>query len=113
MSAPTLRPMSVDEYLRCEETTSFKREYVGGFVYPVHGNTRAQAGATVGHVRIGLNIFSALDAAAMAHGCKVFNSDMKLRPATTDNFYCPDSMMVCGRDGGQFDPGAVFHTDSD
>ena len=46
--------MSVEESLRTEETSPYKREYVGGYVYPLHG-TRAQAGTSRGHVRITLN----------------------------------------------------------
>ena len=42
MSAPNLTPLSVAEYLRSEETSPVKREYVGGYVYPLHGGTRAQ-----------------------------------------------------------------------
>ncbi len=44
MSAPSLKPMSVEEYLRTEESNPYKREYVGGYVYPLYG-TRAQAPA--------------------------------------------------------------------
>ena len=39
MSAPTLKPMSVEEYLRTEEAGPFRREYVGGFVYPLYGQS--------------------------------------------------------------------------
>ncbi len=96
MSAPSLKPMSVKDYLHSEEASTFKREYVGGFVYPLHGGTRAQAGTTAGHVRICRNITAALDAAAMKAGCDLFQSDMKLRVQATDNFYYPDVMAVCG-----------------
>ncbi len=89
--------MSVEEYLRSEETSPYKREYVGGYVYPLHG-TRAQAGATGVHVRIGLNIVRAIDDAALERGCYVFTSDMKLRLEGADNFYYPDVMAVCGGD---------------
>lgn len=96
MSAPALKPMSVEEYLRSEEASAFKREYVGGFVYPLHGATRGQAGTTAAHVRICRNIMAALDAPALNAGCDLFQSDMKLRVQATDNFYYPDVMAVCG-----------------
>ena len=96
MSASSLKPMSVEEYLHSEEASPFKREYVGGFVYPLHGSTRAQAGTTAAHVRICRNITAALDAAAVKAGCDLFQSDMKLRAQATDNFYYPDVMAVCG-----------------
>ena len=100
MSAPSLKPMSVKDYLHSEEASAFRREYVGGFVYPLHGGTRAQndttqAGTTAGHVHIRRNITAALDAAAMKAGCDLFQSDMKLRVQATDNFYYPDVMAVC------------------
>lgn len=96
MSAPSLKPMSVEEYLHSEEASPFKREYVGGFAYPLHGGTRAQAGTTAAHVRICMNISFALHEAANNAGCLLFQSDMKLRVQATDNFYYPDVMAVCG-----------------
>jgi len=29
--------MSVEEYLRTEEASPYKHEYVGGYIYPLHG----------------------------------------------------------------------------
>ena len=107
MSAPSLKPMSVEEYLRSEETSPYKREYVGGYVYPLHG-TRAQAGTSRGHVRITLNIVQALDAVVLQMDCLTYASDMKLRVATLDNFYYPDVMVVCGQSDG--DLGVTFET---
>ena len=99
--------MSVEESLRTEETSPYKREYVGGYVYPLHG-TRAQAGTSRGHVRITLNIIQALDAVALQMGCLTYASDMKLRTETLDNFYYPDVMVVCGQNNG--DLGVAFET---
>ncbi len=95
MSAPHLKPMSVAEYLRTEETSPVKREYVGGFVYPLHGATRAQAGASRNHVRITVNVSSTLQRDAQGHGCFVYASDMKLYIQGTSTFYYPDVMVVC------------------
>lgn len=108
MSAPAFKPMSVEEYLRTEEASPYKREYVGGYVYPLHGSTRAQAGTSRGHVRIGLNIVRALDQAALERGCAVYASDTKLRVEGVDNFYYPDVMVVCGQGDGNLD--AVYET---
>ena len=55
-----LQPMSVPEYLRSEELSAFRREYVGGFAYPLHGNTADTAGTTAAHNLIGGNIAAAL-----------------------------------------------------
>ena len=104
---PSLKPMSVEEYLRTEETSPYKREYMGGYVYPLHG-TRAQAGTSRGHVRITLNIVQALDAVALQMGYLTYASDMKLRTETLDNFYYPDVMVVCDQNNG--DLGVAFKT---
>ncbi|WP_246580736.1 hypothetical protein [Deinococcus aestuarii] len=37
MGDPAPRAMSVEEFLRTEEKSPYRREYVGGFVYPLHG----------------------------------------------------------------------------
>lgn len=97
MSAPSLKPMSVEEYLRTEEESPVKREYVGGFVYPLHGATRAQAGASQKHTQIVRNIVVQLDAAARKSDCRLHASDMKLRIEGSRSFYYPDVMAVCGQ----------------
>ncbi|WP_027481059.1 Uma2 family endonuclease [Deinococcus pimensis] len=96
MSAPVFKPMSVEEYLRTEETSPYKREYVGGFVYPLHGTTRAQAGASRNHVRITVNITRELSTRAQGTDCFVYSSDMKLYIEGARTFYYPDVMVVCG-----------------
>lgn len=107
MSAPAFKPMSVEEYLRSEEVSPYKREYVGGYVYPLHG-TRSQAGTSRGHQLINLNIVAALRPASSKLGCPTYASDMKLRIEALDNFYYPDVMVVCGQDDS--DLGATFET---
>lgn len=109
MSAPRYKAMSVEEYLRSEETSPVKREYVGGFVYPLHGTTRAQAGATRAHVLITGNIAATLRGAARERGCLVYASDMKLKIEGQNAFYYPDVMVVCGPLDGRAD--TTFETD--
>jgi Uma2 family endonuclease len=85
--------MSVEEYLRTEEKSPYKREYVGGFVYPLHG----QAGASEPHVLICMNIAGTLYADAMRAGCRLYQNDMKLRVEDTASFFYPDVMLVCDK----------------
>ena len=99
--------MSVEEYLRTEETSPVKREYVGGFVYPLHGATRAQAGTSKNHMRISLNIVKAVDDAAIQAGCRTHMADIKLQLGFRDTFYYPDVMVACGPDNGE----AYFETE--
>lgn len=95
MSDPALKPMSVEEYLRTEEASPFKREYVGGFVYPLHGATRAQAGTSRAHAQITMNIGGTLFPHARRKGCRLYQSDMKLFIEGRTTFYYPDVMLVC------------------
>ena len=94
MSEPTFQRMSVAEYLRTEPSSPFKREYVEGFVYSLHG----QAGASKAHVRICANITAALNADARRAGCRLYSSDMKLRLNAGPKFFYPDVMVACGPD---------------
>lgn len=107
MSSPAFRAMSVEEYLRTEELSPVKREYVGGFVYPLHGAARAQAGTSKNHVTITGNIHYALIPASRRAGCRLSASDMKLRIEDSNAFYYPDVMVACGPDNGE----AYFETE--
>lgn len=99
MSDPAPQAMSVEDYLRSEEKSPYKREYVGGFVYPLH----AQAGASRPHVLISGNIFGVLYTDAIRAGCRLYQNDMKLRVEDTASFFYPDVMLVCDKDSGTND----------
>ena len=86
--------MSEAEYLRSERESPYKREYVGGFVYPLH----AQAGASGEHVRISGNIFGHLYPDAMRRNCRLYQSDMQLYIPSSATYFYPDVMLVCGQD---------------
>lgn len=89
MTDSPFKAMSVEEYLRTEEQSPFKREYVGGFVYPLHG----QSGASEPHVLISGNVFGSLRLPARASGCRAYQSDMRLR--VQNALFYPDVMVVC------------------
>jgi Uma2 family endonuclease len=102
MSEPALKPMSVAEYLRTEPDSPVKREYVDGFVYPLHG----QSGAGKAHVLISGNIYVALHASARQRGCRLYQSDMKLRIGSKNGgakLFYPDVMAACGPNNVQDD----------
>jgi Uma2 family endonuclease len=82
-----LQSMSVDEYLRFEESSLLKHEYVAGEVY-------AMSGATLRHNCITLNVGTRLFAAAGDGPCRAFMSDVRLQ-AAGDVYYYPDVMVVC------------------
>ena len=78
MSDPAFKAMSVEEYLRTEESSPFKREYVGGFAYPLHATLHGQAGAKRPHTLISGRIFARLYDAAEQSGCRLYQSEMRL-----------------------------------
>ncbi len=89
-SAIPHKPLTVEEYLKLEEQSVLRHEYVGGAIY-------AHAGGTGRHSVIAVNILALLWNAARGGPCRVYNSDMMLR-AAEDVFYYPDVMVVCGPD---------------
>ncbi len=85
------RPLSVEEYLRLEETASVRHEYVAGEVY-------AMTGASLRHNRIAGNIFARIHAATRGGPCRVYMEGARLR-AARDIYYYPDVMVACGPAG--------------
>jgi Uma2 family endonuclease len=80
-------PMSVEEYLRFEESSERKHEYVAGEVYAMSGVRRR-------HARIVTNVSYRLTAATQGGPCEVISVDVKLR-AADDRIYYPDVMVLC------------------
>jgi Uma2 family endonuclease len=92
---PGVIPLTVEEYLRLEEQSDIRHEYVAGVTY-------AMTGATLRHNRLLLNIATRLRAVQGAR-CSVFVNDVKVR-AAHDVFYYPDVVVACG----ELDDSAVF-----
>jgi Uma2 family endonuclease len=93
MATPAYRqpPLSLEEYLRIEEHSTSRHEFVAGQIH-------ALAGASRRHNRIALNIASRLTAAARGTPCRVYMSDVKLKVAD-DVVYYPDVMVACDSPG--------------
>ena len=100
MSDPTFQAMSVEEYLRTEESSPFKREYVGGFAYPLHATLHGQAGAKRPHTLISGRIFARLYDAAEQSGCRLYQSEMRLSIEGKTSYFYPDVMLVCLEESG-------------
>ena len=92
-----LEPISVDDYLRQEEYSEVRHEYVQGVVY-------AMVGGTARHNMITSAISSELREHLKHTPCTVFMSDMKVQAG--DIFYYPDVMAVCE----YFDPDSLYQT---
>ncbi|MBB5232687.1 Uma2 family endonuclease [Deinococcus budaensis] len=96
--APTFWEMSEEEYLRTEPESPVKREFFGGYVYPLHGATVAQAGVSAGHGEISVSLTLALAPAARRQGCRLFSADMRVYatpPAGQRAYFYPDVVVTC------------------
>lgn len=85
--------ISIPEYLKFEENSEIRHEYLGGQIF-------AMSGSSEEHNRIALNIASLLRLHLRGSDCKTFMSDMKVKikiDATKDIFYYPDVMVTCDR----------------
>ncbi len=89
--------VSVVEYLRGEELSDVKHEYLNGMAH-------AMAGGTLGHSRTARNITLALGNRLRGKRCHVFTSDaaVHLSKDQDERFYYPDAVVTCG----PFDPSA-------
>jgi Uma2 family endonuclease len=83
--------LTVEEYLKLEESATVRHEYVGGEIF-------AMVGATKRHNRIIVNITARLWGAARGGDCRVYSEGVKLRVAE-DVIYYPDVMVACGPEG--------------
>lgn len=90
----SIQPVTYDEYLRIEEETGLRHEYVDGWLYAMAGESRR-------HNDIALNIAFAFRGVARSQGCSTYSSGVKfqLRPGVT---YYPDVMVTC--DAADDDP---------
>ena len=85
--AAQLSPMSVEEYLRFEETAELRHEYVAGELY-------AMTGVRLRHARIVQNLILRLGTAVGDGPCEVISVDVKVRVAK-DKIYYPDVVVFC------------------
>jgi Uma2 family endonuclease len=78
-----------DEYVRLEERSEIKHEFLDGEVY-------AMAGGTPEHAAMAARLAVALGQAARAGSCEVFTSDLRVRIPATGLATYPDLTIVCG-----------------
>ena len=53
MTADQVHAVSIEDYLRTEDESLWRREYVAGFIYPLHGAAPDQNGSSAAHNLIG------------------------------------------------------------
>jgi Uma2 family endonuclease len=84
--------MTVAEYLRHEETSAVRHEYVRGEVFAV-------TGGTFRHNRIAINVLMHLETAMRGGRCHAVINDVKVQ-AASDLIYYPDVAVECAERKG-------------
>ena len=80
--------MSVEEYLRFEETAPIRHEYVDGEIFEMTGGTLA-------HNTICLNIATLLRSQLKGSPCRAYMEAIKVRIDSVNSFYYPDVLVDC------------------
>jgi Uma2 family endonuclease len=85
--------MTVDEYLKFEESSAVRHEYVNGSIY-------AAEDVSVAHARIAQELVIAVRRHLRGTLCEPFSTRLKLliRTDTDEIVYYPDLMVACQRD---------------
>lgn len=81
-------PLTVEEFLKFENASSRRHEFVAGRVY-------LMSGTTFRHNRIALNIVTRLRTIAGSGPCQAYAIDIKVR-VPSDRIYYPDCLVTCG-----------------
>jgi Uma2 family endonuclease len=79
--------MSVEDYLRFEETSEVRHEYLDGFLFALPPTSKK-------HNRLVVRLVTLLAPAAEQGGCRLYTENVKLR-VTPTLFYYPDVMVTC------------------
>jgi Uma2 family endonuclease len=90
IASPNYIYLTPEEYLKLEEKSDIKHEYIDGYAY-------AMAGAIDSHVTISGNLFSMLRSHLRGSGCRVYIADMKARIESINRYFYPDVMVTCDR----------------
>lgn len=87
---PPIKPkrITVEEYLRLEETSEIRSEFVKGILFPITGTTRR-------HNTIVGNIYSLIRPHLKNRPCRVYAEGVKVRIEEENCFYYPDVMITC------------------
>ena len=88
VASPEQPYLTPETYLKLEEQSPTKHEYIDGQVY-------AMAGASDPHVTITLNVAADLRNHLRGSGCRVYITDMKAQIKSLNRFYYPDVMVTC------------------
>jgi Uma2 family endonuclease len=82
--------VSVEEYLRIEEASELRHEYVSGVLYAMTGGTKR-------HSSIVGNLYVAVRAEARRRECEIYPGDVKVQ-VDSERIYYPDLIVACDPD---------------
>jgi Uma2 family endonuclease len=85
-----------EQYLAIEAVSEDRHELLDGQIYAMAGGSRA-------HSLVCQNVGIALAGALRPHGCRVFQSDLRLFLAESASYVYPDVQVVCGEPTGPND----------
>ena len=89
MGLPALALLSYEDYLRLEQETDVKHEFLDGEVL-------AMSGGTPSHADLITNTLVQLSIALAGRPCRPSNSDQKLRVLSSGFAFYPDVSVICG-----------------
>lgn len=90
MVQPARQRFDFADYVRLEESSNTKHEFLGGTVW-------AMAGGSPDHARVIANVSALLNAQLSGKRCSVFSSDLMVRIQATGLATYPDVTVVCER----------------
>jgi len=97
------RKYTIAEYLRLEEYSNVRHEYLDGQIY-------AMAGGTPEHGTYAANVIAILVATLRDRPCRVQTSDVRIRVHARGLATYPDVSVVCGRaEPDREDPDAIVN----
>jgi Uma2 family endonuclease len=88
--APAHHRFTFEDYLRVEEDSVIRHEFLDGRIW-------AMAGGTPEHARMCANVITLLNVALAARRCSVYTTDLRIRVRATGLATYPDVSVICGR----------------
>lgn len=88
IALPDYNYLTPEDYLKNEEKSLIKHEYINGEVY-------GMAGTTDSHNTIALNIATIIRNHLRGTNCRVYFADIKARLEKRNCFYYPDILVTC------------------
>jgi Uma2 family endonuclease len=94
---------TIQEFVRLEEYSNVRHEYLAGQIY-------AMAGGTPEHGTYAANVIGALASQLVGRRCRVQTSDVRIRVQATGLVTYPDVSVVCSRaERDSDDPNAIVN----